>query len=302
MEAIINLKPPLDEKLWDVFPFEDGELEFLKSQTGIHDSDTLKKHVLAVQAKAYELYPYYCVKSFSFTRIKIHCLPAYPRVLSLVRERPNAIMLDLGSCFGTDIRKVAADGFPLENLVASDLRQGFWDLGHELFQSTPETFPVSFLAGDIFDRTFLVPAAAVSTSTSSIEPPTLSNLTSLTALNGKISILHASLFFHLFNEQKQTELAHLLAGLLCPLPGSMIFGSHVGREIKGLGNQALRGSGHQMFCHSPDSWIELWENIFPKGTVRVEAILKEHPQYHRLVLELPEKPDDGVLEWSCVRL
>jgi hypothetical protein len=50
-------------------------------------------------------------------------------------------MLDLGSCcthklglklldtytsnlVGTDIRKVAADGYPLQNLLASDLRRG----------------------------------------------------------------------------------------------------------------------------------------------------------------------------------
>jgi len=31
-----------------------------------------------------------------------------------------------------------------------------------------------------------------------------------------------------------------------------------------------------MFCHSPDSWTELWDGgVFEKWTVRVEATVKE---------------------------
>ena len=34
--------------------------------------------------------------------------------------------------------------------------------------------------------------------------------------------------------------------------------------------------GFQMFCHSPDSWRELWDGIiFRKGTVRVDTQLIE---------------------------
>ncbi|KAJ7892859.1 hypothetical protein B0H14DRAFT_959806 [Mycena olivaceomarginata] len=314
-----GIKLPLDENLWDALQIDDGpELEFLKSQTGIYDPDALKKHVMAVQAKAYEYFPYFCIISFSFARIRIHRLPAYPAVMSLVRERPDAIMLDLGSCcthklglklldtytsnlVGTDVRKVAADGYPLQNLLASDLRREFWDLGHELFQSTPGTFPVSFLAGDVFDPSFLTLApVSTSASASSTPSPALSNLASLTTLNGQISILHASYFFHLFDEQKQTELAYLVAGLLCPLPGSMILGFHVGREKKGWRHDVIP-RGQQMFCHSPESWIQLWEGIFPKGTVRVEAVLQKQGEYHPSLL-VSEGPDDGVMVWSCIRL
>lgn len=71
-------------------------------------------------------------------------LPAYKDVLKLGRERPDEILLDLGACcelstklsvrtraltpremsVGVDARKAAADGYPLRNIVTTDLQQG----------------------------------------------------------------------------------------------------------------------------------------------------------------------------------
>ncbi|KAJ7621183.1 hypothetical protein FB45DRAFT_928610 [Roridomyces roridus] len=44
-------KPPLDETLYDQATDED--LSFIRSQIGIQDPQELKKHILAVQKKAY---------------------------------------------------------------------------------------------------------------------------------------------------------------------------------------------------------------------------------------------------------
>ncbi|KAJ7845307.1 hypothetical protein B0H13DRAFT_2410081 [Mycena leptocephala] len=295
--------PPLDENLWN-------EIQFLSSQTGIYDADELKKHVRLIQAKAYQIVAYPCIRTFNFTRLRMAGLPAYSRIKMLLRGRPDAILLDLGCCFGTDIRKVAADGFPLQNLVACDLHREFWNFGHELFRSTPETFPVAFLAGDVLDRSFLAPAELQPTSTSpSAAPlPALSNITSLTTLNGHVSLLHISYVFHHFDEQKQTDLACSIAGLLSPLPGSMIFGSQVGKITAGPIPRPPRHPDDedlQMFSHSPESWTTMWENIFPKGTARVEAALRQREECHPTEL-LPPVPggggDDGVLTWSITRL
>jgi len=62
-------------------------------------------------------------------------MPAYKDVLKLGQERKGATLLDVGCCFGNDVRKVAADGFPVEQIIASDLKREFWDLGHVLFRS-----------------------------------------------------------------------------------------------------------------------------------------------------------------------
>ena len=85
---------------------------------------------------------------------------------------------------GTDARKLIADGYPREQVITSDLRQGgpflptwgrqqgvktppcllsfclrllaeYANLGHKLFKTTPETYPIAFVPGDVFDPNHL---------------------------------------------------------------------------------------------------------------------------------------------------
>ena len=128
--------------------------------------------------------------------------------------------------------------------------------------------------------------------------PALNTLASLTPLQGHISAIHASSFFHLFDEARQEMLARRVATLLSPEPGSVIFGLHGGLPEKGLRPEISR-PGRRMFCHSPNSWRELWDGqVFLKGTVQVEATLKE---YNRPAAWL----DAGtfyLLIWSVTRM
>ena len=144
---------------------------------------------------------------------------------------------------------------------------GFWDLGHKLFRTSPETYPARFLAGDIFDDAHLSSTAPVPSS-----PPHLASVNNLTELRGHVSAIYASLLFHLFDEGKQFELGKRLAGLLDPRPGSIIFGSHSAGLVKGQRPDPFT----KMFCHSPESWTQMWEEqIFGKGQVKVNTVLKE---------------------------
>ena len=145
---------------------------------------------------------------------------------------------------------------------------GFWDLGHKLFRTTPETYPVKFLAGDAFDDAHLSLTAQVSSG----PPPPIASVNTLTELRGHISVILASSLFHLFNEEKQLELGKRLAALLDPRPGSIIFGSQGAMPVKGQRPDTFR----KMFCHSPESWTQMWEEeIFEKGQVKVDTILIE---------------------------
>ena len=100
----------------------DPETEsFFKAETGIEDGEELKKHIIGVQEEAYkaspsvffrsrlstqdgnvvfyvQVYPYPCIRGFRFVMLKIARLPAYPRVFELLKNRPEAIFLDLGCC------------------------------------------------------------------------------------------------------------------------------------------------------------------------------------------------------------
>ena len=46
----------------------EDELAFFKAQTKIDDEEELKNHISAVQAKAYSIYPYRCIATFTFTK------------------------------------------------------------------------------------------------------------------------------------------------------------------------------------------------------------------------------------------
>ena len=173
----------------------------------------------------------------------------------------------------------------------------FWDLGHELFKSTPESFPVPFVGGDVFDPSILEPVAPYK-ETPQAPIPALSSLTSLNPLRGHVSVIHASSFFHLFSETRQLQLARALAGLLSPEPGSVMFGSQIGSPVKGLKQSS---NGGRMFCHSPESWRELWVGpVFKQDNVEVEILLKPIDRnYFGMLVETPEV---AVLIWSVTRV
>jgi hypothetical protein len=129
----------------------------------------------------------------------------------------------------------------------------------------------------------------------------LCSLTSLNPLHGQVFTIHASSFFHLFSEARQLHVAQALAGLLSPEPGSVIFGQHIGKADKGFVTSPM--GDHQMFCHSPASWAQLWDGVvFEKGVVDVKAKLVqtgwEDPDAYQSAIFVKFT----VLTWSVTRL
>jgi hypothetical protein len=150
----------------------------------------------------------------------------------------------------------------------------FWDCGHELFKTTSETFPAGFVAGDAFGPALIQPREPFDSVPTTPRPVDLGTLKSLTPLQGHVSAIHASAFFHLFTEEEQVTLAKQVASLLSPEPGSVIFGVHAGLPEKGLNTQSISVRRGPMFCHSPESWGKLWEKqVFKPGFVKVHTKL-----------------------------
>ena len=156
---------------------------------------------------------------------------------------------------------------------------------------------MTFLPGSIFDSEFLKvapPATAVPTT----PLPPLKDLRNLTPLNARLSAIHASAFFHLFDEAHQLELAKIVAGLLSPEPGSIIFGSHRGQPVKGL--DVNRDGRKDRFSHSPESWNEMWEKeVFQEGQVKTWAILRE---IDRTTSDYLPEGKYYLLVWSVTRI
>ncbi|KAI0716164.1 hypothetical protein C8T65DRAFT_125382 [Cerioporus squamosus] len=296
-------------KSWEIplvskyLQLDEDERAFFKATTKIDDDAELERHILDVQAQAYQIFPYPCIRIFGFTRIRISRLPAYPEFLKLGRERPNPIFIDLGCAFGSDVRKAVLDGYPVESCLATDLRSGLYKEGHALFRDSPETFPVPFIEGDVLDPGFLDIQEPLTTATAPTDaPPELSTVTSLNQLRGHVSAVYMGKFLHIFDEAGQAQIAHALAGLLSPEPGSMLFG--VQGALPESGPWKPTSSDWTMFCHSPESLGRLFEEAFGGADkIRFQSRMITEPGGPTYFDTWPgnERPFT-CQEWSVVRL
>jgi hypothetical protein len=175
---------------------------------------------------------------------------------------------------------------------------GFWEYGHQLFKSTPDTFPIAFIPGDVFDPAFISqrgPFFSMADVEGTVMPP-LNTLSSLNPVQGKISAIHISSFFHIFSEDRQLQLAKIVSSLLSPEKGSVIFGQHGTKHVKGL----IEHNGATLFCHSSESWIQMWvEDVFGgEDRVKVDAELVSG----RGFISISEEEKVCLLKWSVTRL
>ncbi|GAB1518554.1 hypothetical protein RhiTH_001615 [Rhizoctonia solani] len=250
----------LDESLYDL---DANELRFFQLATDIRDPAEIKQHILSIQAEAFKA--------------------------EEERNTDNVLV-------GNDARKAALDGYPLENIVATDLRRDFWDLGFKLFKDDPALFPVPFLEGDIFSSQLLDLDAPRPT-----ERPKVPHLKTLTELLGRVSIIHASAFFHLFSEENQKKLAERCVALLNMEPGSTIFGSHNGAPEPGV-YTGIGAPDREMFCHSPESWRKLWMELFGDRRINVMATLEGGEAGAKLVGPSLPRREKYAMIWSVVVL
>ena len=145
------------------------------------------------------------------------------------------------------------DGVPSEQLHSIDIDPKFFDLGYELFLDR-NTMQSHFVSTDVLD-----PSAAADCA----------------ELSGKLDIVWAASFFHLFPRPRQLIAVKATIQLLKPKPGSVVLGRQLG-SVK-PGEYDVMKDGRWQFRHDVDSWRELWEEVGREtGTKwRVEASLDE---------------------------
>lgn len=173
------------------------------------------------------------------------CLsPVYPEVLS--RVRAGETFLDLGCCFGQDIRKLIHDGAPSDNIIGVDTEPRFMELGYELFRDR-DRLKARFYTGDVFAEEFLAEH------------------------RGKVDVIFLGSFLHLFSFEQQKAIVAQLTRLLRPREGSMVFGRHMATEQKG-GTLRKNALGWDLYHHSPDTIRQLWDSA-PEGEWEVDSVL-----------------------------
>jgi len=159
----------------------------------------------------------------------------YPTILDRLKNN-NETFLDLGCCFGQEIRRLVYDGAPQSNLYGADLRLEFFDLGYKLFRDA-STLKAKFFAADIFDP-----------------------YSPLAELEGKVDIIYAGSFLHLFNYEGQIVVCKRIVKLLREKKGSVVLGRQSGNVE--AGERVHRTNGSQsVFRHNEESFKKMWMEV-----------------------------------------
>ncbi|CAG8372191.1 unnamed protein product [Penicillium salamii] len=203
--------------------------QVFREYSGIPEDQVLD-HIQRIREKAWEIFPYPCIGIFRFIDFGACQSLVYPSVVERIKE--GQTFLDLGCCFGQDIRKLVFDGAPSDNLMGVDLHAGFHKLGYELF-GDKESLKARFQAQSIFDDDFLP------------------------ELQGKIDIIYMGAFLHLFEPVQQKVIMRKVSNLSRDQKGSLVFGRHAGAEEAGqIGGNV--GSQWYVYGHSDSTIRELF--------------------------------------------
>ncbi|KAL8671562.1 MAG: hypothetical protein Q9168_003947 [Polycauliona sp. 1 TL-2023] len=207
-----------------------------ENYSGIDPAD-VEPHLHKLRDRAWALQKYPCIGQWSFLRPHLLQCSWYPSLTH--RLRSGASILDIGCCFGQDLRFLAADGIPTDNMYATDIIPEFWDLSSDLFLDAA-TFKARFIQADILDPS--------------------SPLTKQLA-DKKIDIMLVNQVFHLFNRETQVSMAKNLIELGSSdtwIAGWQIGGRSGKPSIRHQGT--IAGHNERLF-HNDQSWQEMWRQI-----------------------------------------
>lgn len=173
-------------------------------------------------------------------------ITAFPQYPSLVtRAKQGAAILDLACCLGQDLRFLASEGVPTDNMYASDLVAELWELGFQLFNDR-DVMKAQFIQADIFDTH-----------------------SRLNQLDGKIDIIIACQFLHLFDWDGQIKAIRKIIEL------SRLESVVVGYQRARTSPMKVPFPWGEMFIHDPTTFREIWEKA-AEGTGtkwKVESVL-----------------------------
>ena len=215
--------------------------------------------------KLWEIYPYVCVGHFRFLSLQFTSDPQYRQALGRLLVPRNADrseggdgvarLLDVGCCVGQALRQLAHDGVDPHRLYGVDVEPRFADLGYELFRDG-HRFAATFVVGDLLKEDCESGGGRGGAAQG------------LAALRGRMNIIYATSFFHLFSWAAQVRAATRMVGFLRPDdPDAMIFGRQVGRSVPPpspppLADRQKESAGlGQRFLHDARTWQVLWDEV-----------------------------------------
>lgn len=192
-----------------------------------------KKPTETQRERGFASNPYPCIGLYRFTILTLATHSLYNEIVERLKS-PGAAYLDVGCCFGQDLRQLVLDGVPSGHLTGLDIEGALMELGYELFLDR-QTLRSRFVVADIFK------GASQEGGWADLE-------------RRGIDVLHCSAFFHLFSLGDQVAAAKQIARLV--KTGGVIVGRQVG-SVK-PGNVPAIKVGSFSYRHNVGTFDTLW--------------------------------------------
>ncbi|KAI0489487.1 hypothetical protein F4859DRAFT_152806 [Xylaria cf. heliscus] len=251
----------------DAIPWEHGRFRELLEQYSKIPSDEVTAEILEIRDKAWEVAKYPCIGHFTYVRLLEFGgnNPGMQKAIERLKAPGSQdTFLELGGFICQTIRQLAFEGVDSARLYGTDLHAEFIELGYLQFRDR-ETLKATFVAGDMLIPDVEYAASAMART-----------------FNAKISIAHASNFFHLFSWESQLVICERIVrffprGLSAENP-ALLFGVHMGSLKPG----EMRVGTFSVFLHDEETFQLLWDEIGRKtGTkwkVSMQAMATAPPK------------------------
>ncbi|KAI0887713.1 uncharacterized protein GGS22DRAFT_185091 [Annulohypoxylon maeteangense] len=238
LDFILKGKVYIEELPPDIEPIR----SFLEKYSGIRAKD-IDDHIHEIRDRLWDIYPYICIGHFRFLSLKFTLDPRYQMALNqLLAPKSKANFLDVGCCVGQMLRQLVFDGADSSRLFGTDLDPRFLEAGYDLFKDR-DKLKSTFVVGDMVNQ-----GSESDDGDKSLE-----------LFDGRMSIIHATSFFHLFTRENQIRAAQRMVRFLDPNdPDVMIFGRQAGTTTPGDREGSKRT---KRFLHNAASWQELWDEV-----------------------------------------
>ncbi|KAI0812901.1 hypothetical protein GGR55DRAFT_638346 [Xylaria sp. FL0064] len=181
--------------------------------------------------KAWDIRAYPCIGLGSWLTPQLCRLPVYDDILKRVQE--GAILMDVGTFLGHDLRRLVYDGAPSDRLYGVDIVNHF-DVGYEFFCDRGR-FEGHFIQADILSTTS----------------------SDLMELKGKVDIIVVSQVLHQWDWETQVKAAQTMVAFT--KPGLWIVGNQIGNPI--AQDFQLKSLSATVWRHNPDSFARMFEAV-----------------------------------------
>ena len=205
--------------------------ELLETYSGIPRSEH-DDHVHRTRDRLWEIRQYPCTGAGGWLKPQVCLFAVYPEILARVNAGETAV--DIGTFIGHDLRRLAVDGAPSDNLWGIDIANHF-EVGFDFFQDR-ERWKGKFIEADFL---------------------TIGTNPVLKLLRANADILLILSVLHQWDWLGQVRGGVALTQFT--KPGSLIAGLQMGSPV--AGDVVMQGLNVPLYIHTPESFARLWDEV-----------------------------------------